>query len=293
MIRTKRSPLASAIACLLATFMTFAPATTLSAELGDPIGGWVDAVPSVRINTLAAAPGASHYLRATSNPELWNLEKQMPGKSSEPAGSFRLQRSMPIDTKITGDTRSLLQEKGILRFDRQIVLGTLHDSEGDERFVSGIRMDIVAVEEDGTTVTESILVPMLDSHDFSKLETLTAAFADALASRSVEPSVPTKNGTNFVQKSVCINYCEMELQDAMTLCRNTALVCVGGATTVGLSCIYGCPLTGALAIPCLIACGVGDAFAVLVCLLNRESCNRSARSQDRACRRACAEEQPF
>ncbi len=292
MIESNRSSLTSALACLLSLLMIFIPAATLSAQVGDPAPGWVDAVPSVRVNTLAATAAASHIIHETSDPDLWDLEKRLPGKAVERAGSFRLQRAMAIGGESSANVKTFLREKGILQNDRQLVLGTYDAPDGSQKFVSGLRFDIVMAEENGTEIAQSVFVPMLDSDDFSKLEELTTAFADALEKQFLEPTVPVKSGPGVAQKSVCINYCEMDLQDAMSKCLTNANICLG-LSNVAKLCVFACPATGPLALPCVVACGVGNALAALACLLGKWNCESTARSNDRACRRACAEEHPF
>ncbi len=290
---SQRSSLTSVTAWFLSLLLIVIPASTLSAQTGGSVDVWADALPSVRVNTLAATPNESHYIQATSNPDLWNLEKRIPGKVANSSGRFRLRRSIAIDTKTVDEVRGLLRKKGILSLDRQLVLGTYYDPRGGESYVSGIRMDVVTVDENGAEVADSVLIPMLDSQYFDKLESVTIALAEALDNRSVDAGVSIKSTPDFAQKSVCINYCEMEVQDATSLCNTTANACIASVTGFAIACVLACPTTGPLVIPCLLTCGAGDVFAVLLCKLTQQSCLSTARRNDRACRRACAEEQPF
>jgi len=250
----------------------------------------IDAARSVRIQTRSADPESMLYLGEDRfSPDMWSLESRRTDKAATDAGRFQPAQRFSLAGAMSDEMIEILRGRGVLQYDREIVVGTIYDLDGGEQLVAALRFDLVV--DDGA-VQESIMVPIMTGTNLEALLLIAGDLAETVISRSVPDIVTVKDFEVVPGKSTCLNHCLQEYSTDIGICTGIALACITGITGVGLACILACPATGPLVIPCLILCGVIDLSGIAGCTLTRWSCFRSAKRQLDSCKKECLGQRP-
>ncbi len=281
--RVSRSAPFTMMMCLLLMFL---PTASALAQADGKAVSVVDAISTVRFETGSGDPGAVRYLRDTSGADLWELEKRPQGKAAESSGSFRLHSSIPLSVTSTEAMRATLEARGVEQYERELVVGTVYQTNGQEQYVAALRFDI-RVKDDEDIVRESAMVTLMTGSNLHDLEVVAGEFGRELSGRQAPKFSPISEGDSPASKSTCRHYCILEHETDVRLCTNIYRACITAAGAGVVGCLLACPATGPLVIPCIIACGVADAAIVALCFFNRTQCVRQAGRDKLTCIDRC------
>ena len=297
MIKSSRTTAQSWISVMLSMLLVLMPVTPVFAEAtnGSPAGDI--RFGAVRVLPNPAAPESALYLRPTDDDHWWSLEQRVAGKLTSPSGSFRIDKTFDVPTKHDRALSPILEQKGVRKFERTMVTGTLYGIDGEMRQVGGILLDIVVVEE-GAETAERVFVPMIESSDPVALERLSAKIGETLRAQDrFTDSTPGKALTSradtfamLEKSSTCEKSCHDDFDEDRAICKLGFTACVGLSSAVTIGCLVACPASGPLVIPCIIACGVIDVSGALLCLVDFYLCQSQAEDDYHNCERECLHE---
>lgn len=221
-------------------------------------------------------------LRATADPDVWNVMTIGNEKALEPFSSVRILSSMDL-TAPTGRVADALAQTSYTLISRKVVVASVvgdGNATRDALYLAAVVMDfgLSYVDRDGNPIQS--FVPVFVSHSLD-LATEIAENLAAADNGQTAVDQPSATGTPSQDCGDCGDACNSEYQTDIGLCAAEAALCITISGAAAVACILACE-------PCTPVCLAALAAAEGLCLVQQEQCNRAAFQALRACIVGCA-----